>query len=230
MSNCRLIQANAGFNQTICNSSTVRLTGNKHSCARGKWSLVSGTGTILNPNSSITDVIDISDGTSVFKYTLTSNICDDVSEDLVTIHKVCRIDLALTSPTSNSQTAHGITTFDVILYVDELNGITVPAQDFLIYFGKSSRISVAYDNTLTTLGGYDVNNSDWAYISNITNHIWRYNPSLPGYGGTKIGFRVTYDPQGGGGFTSITISLFSTILESTTINNSKTIVITFFAT
>ncbi len=75
--------AAAGPDQTLCTSSAT-LAGNTPSTGTGTWTLVTGTGTILSPNSPNSGVTGLSVGTNVFRWTITNGTCPS-SVDEVTI-------------------------------------------------------------------------------------------------------------------------------------------------
>ncbi len=81
--------ANAGADQELCtpNITTTTLQGSPVTFpAVGTWTLVSGTGTIANPNDPNTVVFDISIGESVFAWTVDNGPCaNGITTDQVSI-------------------------------------------------------------------------------------------------------------------------------------------------
>jgi gliding motility-associated-like protein len=69
--------ANAGADQELCSpASTAVMAGSTVTMpAVGTWTLVSGTGTIINPNSPVTSIIDLAVGTNVFAWTVDNGPC-----------------------------------------------------------------------------------------------------------------------------------------------------------
>lgn len=69
--------ADAGEDQEVCTpSSSVTMAGSTLIApATGTWTLVSGTGTIINPGSPVTDIIDLGVGTSIFAWTVDNGPC-----------------------------------------------------------------------------------------------------------------------------------------------------------
>jgi hypothetical protein len=69
--------ASAGADQQLCsNANNTTLTANNIiSPATGIWSLVSGTGTIVSPNSSTTQVTGLGVGTNIFQWTVDNGPC-----------------------------------------------------------------------------------------------------------------------------------------------------------
>jgi gliding motility-associated-like protein len=85
--------AAAGDDQTICEANTA-LEGNIPSTGTGVWTLISGTGTITNPNSATSTVTGIAIGTSTFGWTITNGgIC--LSVDTVSITRLAAPSSAL---------------------------------------------------------------------------------------------------------------------------------------
>ena len=73
----------AGNDTTICNTVDT-LRGNTPVIGTGMWTLVSGSGTIVNPSSPTTAVTGLGIGANVFKWSISIGICPP-SEDEVTI-------------------------------------------------------------------------------------------------------------------------------------------------
>jgi len=69
--------ANAGADQTLCSTQTnTTLTANSVlSPATGLWTLVSGSGTIVNPNQSTTNVTGLGFGTNIFQWSIDNGPC-----------------------------------------------------------------------------------------------------------------------------------------------------------
>lgn len=87
--------ADAGLDDSICGNS-IDLTGNTALVGVGTWTIISGSGIILNPNSPTTTVTDLGVGPNVFEWTI-SNSCDTTS-DLVTITSVVTPPIADAGP------------------------------------------------------------------------------------------------------------------------------------
>ncbi len=80
--------ANAGADQSICTpASSVTMTANAAIFPGvGTWTLVSGGGTIINPNSPTTAITNLSVGENVFRWTINNGNCGtSITEDLVSI-------------------------------------------------------------------------------------------------------------------------------------------------
>ena len=76
--------SNAGTDQTIC-TNAASLTGNVPTTGAGMWTLVSGTGTVVNANAASTGVSGLGTGNNVFQWTIANGICT-ASSSTVTIH------------------------------------------------------------------------------------------------------------------------------------------------
>jgi len=73
------ITPNAGSDQNICNNSTTLAA---TAATGGSWSVVSGTGTILNAALPNTNVTGLSVGSNVFRWTIPGGACGSVSDDV----------------------------------------------------------------------------------------------------------------------------------------------------
>ncbi len=70
---------NAGTDQTICSSSA---TLNATAASGGHWTVISGSGNFSNANLANTNVTGLSNGANVFRWTVSSGVCADVSDDV----------------------------------------------------------------------------------------------------------------------------------------------------
>lgn len=71
--------ANAGVDSSICNN-TTNMWGNMPAVGTATWTLVSGGGTIVNPNSPTTTVNGLSTGLNVFVWTISNGVCPNSSD------------------------------------------------------------------------------------------------------------------------------------------------------
>jgi len=78
--------AQAGNNQTLCSDQTS-LTGNNPSPSTGSWSLLTGTGTIINGNSANASVSGLGAGLNSFVWTINNGNCPS-TKDTVSITRV----------------------------------------------------------------------------------------------------------------------------------------------
>jgi HYR domain len=76
--------ANAGADQLICDSSTVLIGNAPGSNATGTWTLVFGSGTILNPTNQSTVVTNLGQGDNFFRWTIAGGPCP-ATDDLVKV-------------------------------------------------------------------------------------------------------------------------------------------------
>ena len=76
--------ANAGSDQTVCSASAI-FAGNNPTTGTGVWTLVTGTGTISNPNSPTSPVNGLSTGINTFRWTISNGSCPS-SSDLININ------------------------------------------------------------------------------------------------------------------------------------------------
>lgn len=79
--NSNNISANAGNDQTICADST-QLTATIPTIGTGTWTLVSGSGTILDSNNALTTVTDLQPGTNVLRWSVSNGNCLPVTDDV----------------------------------------------------------------------------------------------------------------------------------------------------
>ncbi|MEX1132710.1 MAG: hypothetical protein WEC15_05765, partial [Flavobacteriales bacterium] len=79
--------ANAGADQQLCGTGSTTLAATSVTFpAAGSWSLVSGTGTIVNPGSASSSITGIGVGVSVFRWTVANGPCGSTS-DLMTVSR-----------------------------------------------------------------------------------------------------------------------------------------------
>jgi len=90
----------AGRDTSLCNSATVNLKGNVPVAGTGLWTVVSGIGTIVNPNSATSAVTGLGVGSLVLKWTISNSPCKDTST-LVTIRTDTLTGLALVGSSFN---------------------------------------------------------------------------------------------------------------------------------
>lgn len=74
--------AAAGNDRTHCTTSDT-LTGNVAATGTGQWTLISGTGTPLNPSSPVTAVAGLSTGQNIFQWTITNGTCPNSSDQVI---------------------------------------------------------------------------------------------------------------------------------------------------
>jgi gliding motility-associated-like protein len=79
--------ADAGADQIICGGTSAPLTGNIPTIGTGKWTLVSGAGTIASATSPNTTVTALGLGNNVFRWSISNAPCSDAFDE-VTIKRV----------------------------------------------------------------------------------------------------------------------------------------------
>ncbi|MFW0739491.1 PKD domain-containing protein [Flavobacterium sp. T12S277] len=102
--------ADAGPDQTICNTGTVTLNGNNPVTGIGTWTFVTNPGAtalITNPNAFNTTVTNISVGTTRLKWTISNGSCNSYADE---VNIVRPSDLTLSALTSDTTICQGGTT------------------------------------------------------------------------------------------------------------------------
>ncbi|OXA76432.1 hypothetical protein B0A65_18820 [Flavobacterium frigidimaris] len=95
--------ADAGVDQTICNTSTATLAGNDPGTATGTWTFVSNAGNtavITTPNLFNTTVTGISTGTTRLRWTISNGSCTPYSDEV----QITKPSDLLTSPLTSDTT------------------------------------------------------------------------------------------------------------------------------
>ena len=91
------ISVDAGPDQVFCNNTTVTMAGNTPAGGTGTWTLVSGSGTIAEPNNPNTAISDLGFGSNVFRWSISSGSCGASSDDVVITRNSCPSVLILSS-------------------------------------------------------------------------------------------------------------------------------------
>src|SRR4029078_3332635 len=76
--------ADAGLDETFCETATATMAANIPSAGTGSWSLVSGAGTITTASSATTTITALGYGANVFRWTISNGTCTP-SSDTVTL-------------------------------------------------------------------------------------------------------------------------------------------------
>ncbi|MBN1416832.1 MAG: fibronectin type III domain-containing protein, partial [Bacteroidales bacterium] len=76
--------------------------------------------------------------------------------------------------------SHGVTTFDVIVRITELNIINTGGT-ITVNIPKDTKwdLDGSFSQSLTVLSGFPLNNDAWTYASDATNHIFTTSASIP---------------------------------------------------
>lgn len=83
------ISVDAGSDQVFCNNTAVTMAGNTPAGGTGTWTLVSGSGTIAEPNNPSTVISDLGFGSNVFRWTISNGSCGSSSDDVVITRNSC---------------------------------------------------------------------------------------------------------------------------------------------
>ena len=79
--------ANGGLDQETCMAPTATVTATAPTVGAGTWSLVSGSGTIVNPNNFVTAVSGLTQGTTtIVRWTVTNGACSAFDDVTITAH------------------------------------------------------------------------------------------------------------------------------------------------
>ncbi|MAZ56038.1 MAG: hypothetical protein CMP54_03490 [Flavobacteriales bacterium] len=98
----------AGSDQEICEDFTYLNANNPETEETGTWTIISGNGNIQNINDPNTLVTNLSDGTNIFEWSLYSELCDTLSDQI-------SINYIITEPYSNAGPDLQICDTEVIL-------------------------------------------------------------------------------------------------------------------
>ncbi len=104
--------------------------------------------------------------------------------------------------------SHGMTSFDVIVRVTELN-MAQTSGEIVIQIPIDSRWSLdgSFDQSLTILDGMPLDNSDWSHATDATYHTFTTSASVASGGNSTFGFTITFDPGTTKGEYTITAQL-----------------------
>ncbi|HEX7330065.1 MAG TPA: cadherin-like domain-containing protein [Pyrinomonadaceae bacterium] len=91
------ISVDAGPDQVFCNTASVTMVGNTPAAGVGTWTLVTGSGTIAEPNNPTTVISDLGFGANVFRWTISNGSCGASSDDVVITRNSCPSVLTLFS-------------------------------------------------------------------------------------------------------------------------------------
>jgi hypothetical protein len=129
----------AGTNQNACGNTSVILSGNSPINGSGIWTVISGTGTVTNPNSANSSVTGLANGTLILQWTISNSPCP-ASSSQVTIQRD-----SLISPSSASvdfPTFCTATTANITLTA------TGGTSDSLIWYsGSCGSVKIGGNNT-----------------------------------------------------------------------------------
>jgi len=124
----------------------------------------------------------------------------------------------------------GFTFERAIIDIYEVGGLNSSGL-ITVVLPKDPNFSILpYDNSMTNVGPYTVNNSQWSYdSSDPTFHIWTSSASISALGKSSIGMIFSYNPQGGDGEVTYTTTVIAgSGGEVNSANNVDVESITFF--
>jgi len=102
----------------------------------------------------------------------------------------------------------GVTDLVIIADVVEVNGAS-SAGPITVILPKDNKLAISFDNSITGLGPFNVNNADWSYdSSNSSFHIFTSTATLNPNGISVLGLNAIYDPQSTSGIVPITVTIF----------------------
>ncbi len=115
-------QAMAGVDQTYCDVDVISLDGNVPEPGRGQgiWTLLTGTGQIVDPTNPLTQVIDVTSGVEEYVWTISNGVCPPSSD---TIQILIGDGMSLEADFLVSETA---CTSEEIHFIDITEGLQLP--------------------------------------------------------------------------------------------------------
>jgi hypothetical protein len=124
--------------------------------------------------------------------------------------------------TASSNVMHGITDFNVVVRVTELNKTDTRGL-ITVIIPKDSRLTFngPYDPALTMVGTMAVNNAVWTYDgTDPDNHVFTTMSVIPGGTSSTFGFRAKFDPGKTRGIYTITSQILSPSGGEIRVNNN----------
>ncbi len=124
----------------------------------------------------------------------------------------------------------GVTDLVIIADIVESNG-GISENTITVILPKDNKLNISFDNTLNSIGPFNLNNSDWAYdASNSSFHIFTSEVSISANGISTLGLNATYDPESTTGVTPVTITIFGgSGSEINGLNNVDAETLTYFS-
>ena len=127
--------------------------------------------------------------------------------------------------------SHGVTSFSIIVKITELDLVNTNGN-IVVNIPKDAKwdLDGGYDPDLTVLDTRPLNNSNWSYSSDATNHIFTSSVSINGGGFSTFGFRIIFNPDTSRGLYTITSQLvYPGGSESRVSNNSDSEKLDYFS-
>jgi gliding motility-associated-like protein len=140
----------AGLNQTIC-STTATLSATAPAIGTGEWSVVNGTGSIVSRFSTNSQVINLSVGINVFRWTITNGTCPPSTSDVIIVREA-------TPTTANAGTDQSTCNADFTL---SANTATVGTGDWSVSLGSATITNRFSPNTTVTGLSAGLNTFTW---------------------------------------------------------------------
>ncbi len=122
---------------------------------------------------------------------------------------------------STPNVVHSSTNIDMMLTIAEVNGVQTEGL-ITVVFPKDNRMTFTWNQTMTTMPPFAVNNSDWAY--NGTSpffHIFTTTITLGPNGVSRIGLPSTFNPGNTNGVFTITSTIVSNSGSEIKITNNS---------
>ncbi len=160
-----------------------------------------------------------SDGTSNGLLSITVDGDSNVPEANFGIVKLPDLTTTLTA---TKNVMNGITSFDLIIRITELNSVNTDGM-ITLRLPKDIRWTLdgPFDTALTMLGSVTVHNSQWIYDgSDLNYHIFTSNAVINAGSFSAIGIKVIFDPQNARGTYTITSQLQSFSGGEMRVNNN----------
>jgi hypothetical protein len=119
----------------------------------------------------------------------------------------CQSDLTPTLIVSPN-IGHGITAFNLLVRVTELNNVSSDGP-ITVNIPADARwdLEEDYNSSLEILNDMTLNNSDWTYSRNETNHIFSSSLAIPAGGSSTFGFTIVFNPDTSRGLYTVTSQL-----------------------
>ncbi len=167
--------------------------------------------TLLGTTSELSYIDNSISGCADYSYSISAFDAagNESSQSAPLVVNNCAPDLTSTI-TLSPNVAHGVTTFDLIVRVTELNTLNTEGP-IIIHIPKDQlwAISGSYDPSMTTLGASSLDNNDWAYSQDGVNHIFTSSTTILAGGYSTFGFRISFNPGSSMGTNPITSQVVS---------------------
>jgi hypothetical protein len=160
-----------------------------------------------------------SDGTTDGLLSISVDGDDNVKEANFGIVKLPDLTPTLTA---TKNVMNGITTFDLIIRITEINNVNSNGL-ITVRVPKDSRLTFdpSFNPALTVLSGVQVNNADWSYDgTDPNNHVFTTSKVIGAASFSTIGVRLRFDPQNARGSYTITSQLQSGSGGESRVNNN----------